>query len=78
MKATREAETTAAAQGTSTALVLKSKKEKIDNRVDEVYKSLTNGRRSNRIVGGGYGHGLDAGKRADIGGKSAKQGALVS
>lgn len=76
-KATREAETTAAAQGTSTALVLKSKKEKIDDRVDEVYRSLTNARRSNRIVGGGYGHGLDAGKRADIGGKSAKQGALV-
>lgn len=76
--ATQAAESAAAAQGTSTALVLASKQDRVRARLEDAYKSLTTGRASNRRVGGGYGHGKDAGKRANIGNNAgARKGALV-
>lgn len=76
-EATQAAESAAVAQGTSTALVLASKQDRVRARLEDAYKSLTAGRASNRQVGGGYGHGSDAGKRANIGQKTTRQGALV-
>lgn len=77
-EAAKAAEGMAAAQGTTIDLVLVGKKDRVDARVEDVYKDLVSTKHRNREVGGGYGHGADAGKRADIGGsKGAKQGALV-
>ena len=81
-EAAKAAQNAAKAQGTSTDLVLISKKEQVDRRVEDVYSNLQSSNRRRSEVGAGYGYGKAAGERADLGGgtginKGAKQGALV-
>jgi hypothetical protein len=80
-QAARDAEESAEAQGMSMALVLVSKKDQVNRRVENVYSHLTNNSRRRSELGAGYSHGTAAGRRADLGGvrmnTGAKQEALV-
>lgn len=70
---------TAEESSESVSLVLRSRKERIDDWVDETYGSLRKGRASRRSVdGGAYGHGRTAGLSADTGsgGGLRQRGAL--
>lgn len=77
-RAASNAESAAAAQGTTTDLVLLSKKDRVDKALEDAYAYKEAAKDRKRSVGGGYGHGVHAGRNADIGdNKGAKQGALV-
>lgn len=53
--------------GTSTALVLADRSDRVQRRVAEAYPRLRTAPRR-RLAGGGFGSGADAGRRADLGG----------
>jgi hypothetical protein len=80
-RAAKQAEGAAKAQGMSMDLVLVSKKDQVNRRVEDVYTNLLNKNRRRSPVGAGYGNGVVAGKNADLGDKrvntGAKQGALA-
>lgn len=80
-KAAKDSEATAAEQGMSTALVLVSKRDQVNQAVENRYTNLTNSKRSRSEIGAGYGYGTAAGRRADLGDSrintGARQGALA-
>lgn len=79
-RAAKEAENAATAQGMSTELVLVSKRDQVNQRVESAYSNLNNTTRRRSMIGAGFDHGTSAGKRADLGGSrvaGARQGALV-
>ncbi|MEV4479902.1 DUF2786 domain-containing protein [Micromonospora coxensis] len=75
----RSAEAGAAAEqgGRSVALVLADRSDRVARRVGEVYPRLRTAP-PRRLVGGGFGSGAEAGRRADLGGRDVVDGTAGS